>query len=268
MISLKKLVEYFKEEADSIKINEICEMEIIALKLINYNLAFQTPFSFMELFLINGIIFNEDRINSDLSFDIYELVNETLENLMVNSNEYFKYNFFYLCCSIIVHVREKYRIDKWPRTLEVTFGVNFEDFSDIYNIFFIKKNKSNNNSSHKNNIRSFYNADVINISNLKSMNNILSVLKIMKSVDKHKNPKENVNKLDLFNKKNDKEENSKEKINCNFKCNENIISSNKIKVGLKKKWNLGIIKSPDKLFSNKASSISSIITKLSEEKKI
>ena len=267
MISLKKLVEYFKEEADSIKINEICEMEIIALKLINYNLAFQTPFSFMELFLINGIIFNEDCINSDLSFDIYELVNETLENLMVNSNEYFKYNFFYLCCSIIVHVREKYRIDKWPRTLEVTFGVNFEDFSDIYNIFFIKKNKSNNNSSHKNNIRSFYNADVINISNLKSMNNILSVLKIMKSVDKHKNPKENVNKLDLFNKKNDKEENSKEKINCNFKCNENIISSNKIKVGLKKKWNLGIIKSPDKLFSNKASSISSIITKLSEEKK-
>ena len=262
MISLKKFVQYFEEETENIKISEICEMEIIALQLINYNLTFQTPFSFMELFLINGIIFNEDNINSDLSFDIYELVNETLENIMVNSNEYFKYNFFYLCCSIIVHAREKFRINRWPRALEITFGVNYEDFSYIYNNFFVKKNKSNNNSNHKNNIKSFYNADIINISNLKSMSNIISVLKIMRSADKYKIPKDKFNKIDLFNHKNDKEENCKDNINCN----ENIMSSNKIKVGLKKKWNVGAFKSPEKFISNK-NSLSSIIFKLNEEKK-
>ena len=147
----------------------------------------------MELFLINGIIFNEDCIHSDLSFNIYELVNETLENIMKTSNEYFKYNYFYLCCCIIMYVREKFKISRWPMALEITFDVNYSQFSDIYNIFFIKNNKNNNNNScNKNNIKSFYNAEIINIGNLKSMSNIISVLKIMKSADKYRKNKDKI----------------------------------------------------------------------------
>jgi hypothetical protein len=192
----------FEEKDENITFNNVYEMEIIALQLIDYNLSFQTPFSFMELFLINGIIFNEDCINGDMSFSIYESVNETLENIMVNSNEYFKYNYFYLCCSIITYVREKYNINRWPKALEINFDVNYEQFSYIYNIFCLKRNNNNNNnnnyySNNKNNIKKSYNSDIINISNLKGMNNIINVLKIMKSADKYKKNKDTVNKLDL-----------------------------------------------------------------------
>ena len=267
MISLKKFIKNFEERDERIKFNEVCEMEIIALQIINYNLTFQTPFSFMELFLINGIIFNEDCIHSDLSFNIYELVNETLENIMESSNEYFKYNYFYLCCCVIMYVREKFKISRWPRALEITFDVNYSQFSDIYNIFFIKKNKNNNNnnnSSNKNNIKSFYNADIINIGNLKSMSNILSVLKIMKSADKYRKNKDKINKIDLFNNKNNEEEKCEDKNNNNNLIN--INSSNKIKVGLKKRWNFTSFKSPEKPIGNKTS-ITSILTKLNEENK-
>ena len=257
MISLKKLMKYFNEEnVNDININEICEMEIIALQLIDYNLSFQTPFSFIELFLINGIIFNEDYINSDLSFNIYELVNETLENIMETSNEYFKYNYFYLCCCVIMYVREKFKINGWPKALEITFGVKIENFYDIYNILFIKKN-------NKNIIKNFYNADIINIGNLKSMSNIISVLKIMKSADKYRKTKDKLNnKLDIFYNDNDNE-NKEEEYKEN---NSNMNPTNKIKVGLKKKWNLAKFKSPGKLMVNKTS-ISSILIKLNEENK-
>ena len=266
MLSLKKFVKNFEEGKEKIIFENICEMEIIALQLINYNLTFQTPFSFLELFLINGIIFNEDCIHSDLSFDVYDLANETLEKIMKVSNEYFKYNYFYLSCSVIMFVRERFKINRWPKALEITFDVNYEEFYDIYNIFFTKNNKSKNinNINNKINIKSFYNADIINISNLKNMSNIISVLKIMKSADKYKKAKDQINKLDLFNKKEEKEENFS--INNNNDSNININSINRIKVGLKKNWNTDYFKSPGKLILNKSSK-SSILAKMNQENK-
>ena len=268
MISLKKFVKNFEERNENITFNEVCEMEIVALQLINYNLTFQTPFSYMELFLINGIIFNDDYISSELSFNLYELVNETLENIMVTSNDYFKYNYFYLCCSTIMYIRDKFKIVRWPKALEITFGAYYEQFYDIYNNFFSKNNKKDNtglnnyNNNNKNNIKSLYSSDIINLSNLKSMTSIISVLKIIKSADKYKRTKEKINKIELFNNKNDKEENCKDNNNNNI--NENY--SNKIKVGLKKKWNFSTFKSPGKFNISKAS-ISSVVGQLKEEKK-
>ena len=62
MISLKKITSFFEEDDEKLTGNEVLRIEIVALKLLDYNLTFQTPFSFMELFLINGIIFSEDYI--------------------------------------------------------------------------------------------------------------------------------------------------------------------------------------------------------------
>lgn len=265
MISLKTFVKKFEEGEENIIFNEVCEMEIMALQLIDYNLTFQNPFSFMELFLLNGIIFNEDYINSDLSFKIYDLVNETLEKIMEKSNEYFKYNFFHLCCSIVMHIREKFRLIRWPKPLEINFDVNQEQFSDIYQIFFTKNNNCNNN------IKSFYNADIINISNLKSMSNIINVLKIMKSADKFRKNKEKGNQLNFFINKGNKD--NKEEENCkdckDYKDNKNNgldNNSSKIKVGMRKKKNLVIFKSPAKITMAK-NSILSILSKISEENK-
>ena len=265
-ISLKKFVKYFEESDENITFNNVYEMEIVALKLINYNLTFQTPFSFLELFLINGIIFSEDYIYSDLSFKIYELANKTLENIMLNSNEYFNYNYFYLCCSVVMHVREKFKINKWPKPLEITFEVKHEKFNEIYNIFFSKNNKNeneNNKSKNKNKIKNIYNFDLINISNLKSMSNIISVLKIIKSADKYRKSNDKLNKMESHNiiSNNEKEENSKDNINNNSSCNT-------IKVGLKKKWNFSSFKSPGKANETKVTvTASTVLTKLNEENK-
>ena len=236
--SLKQFMQIFEDKDANFTLNEIYEMEILALQLIEYNLTFQTPFSFMELFLLNGIVFNEDYICSELSLNIYELVNETLENIMVNSNEYFKCNYFYLCCSIIMYVREKFNINRWPKALEIKFDVNYQQFSDIYNYFFLK-NKNNNyyfNNKSKNN-----RFDIINISNLKSMSNIINVLKIMKTAARYRKIKGKINKFELLS--NNKEEICKGNKNNNM----NLRALNKTKIEQNKNNNLGFFKSPGNL---------------------
>ena len=257
MISLKKFVKNFEEKNEKISFNDVCEMEIVALQLLNYNLTFLTPFSFMELFLLNGIIFSDDHINNDLSFNIYELVNETLENIMVTSNEYFKYNYFYLCCSTVMYVREKFKIVRWPKALEIAFKVRSNYFYDIYNHFYAKNNKK----VHQNNIKNALSSNVVNISNLKSVANIISVLKIMKSADKNKKAKGTIDESDLFRRIKGKEDISKDKNNNNAFNNFSGI----IKVGLNKNLNLNNFKSPGKNNVNKSSVIPPSKKALNEE---
>ena len=266
MIKAKKILKVF-DDLD-ITLDELHEMEVLALKLIDYELTFQTPYSFMELFLMNGIIFNEDYLQSDSSFIIYELAIETVENIMENSNEYFKYNYFYLCCSIVSYVREKFKINKWPKIFEINFGIKFDEFVDVYNIFFPKNSeKVENNKSCKKNVRYFYNSDFINIKNLKSINNIINVLKIMKSADKVKRVKEKYNRIDLFTNFNNNEnlnENHQQHINDNINTNSN--SQNKRKVGLKKNFTLISYKSPEKTKRTRTKTlVSSLISKFNGE---
>ena len=272
MIRMKKLLQNL-DDLD-ITLQDLYEMEISALKLIDYDLSFHTPYSFMELFLINGIIFNEDYLQLDASFKIYDLAKETIENIMEMSNDYFKYNYFYLCCCIISYVRDTIHINKWPKVFEINFGIKFDNFSDVYNIFFQKNNneKIENNMNIKINKRNFYNSDIINIKNLKSINNIINVLKIMKSADKIKRVKEKINKIDLVNNNNNNNINNnipnENKIepynNNNIQANSNSNSANKIKVSLKKNHNALSFKSPEKAKISK-SSIPYLISKLNEE---
>ena len=266
MIRLKKLLQNF-DDLD-ITLQDLYEMEIYALKLIDYDLSFHTPYSFMELFLINGIIFNEDYLQLDASFKIYDLAKETIENIMEVSNDYFKYNYFYLCCCIISYVRDTIHINKWPKVFEINFGIKLDEFLDVYNVFFQKNSneKIEKNTNIKINKRNFYNSDIININNLKSINNIINVLKIMKSADKIKRVKEKINKIDLINSNyNIPNENKIEPYkNDNMQVNSNSNSANKIKVGLKKNWNVISFKSPEKSNISK-SSIPYLISKLNEE---
>ena len=168
MTRLKKILEYFGDI--DIHLKDIYEMEIFILKLIDYELSFQTPLSYLELLLINGIVFSEDYLQSDSSFNIYELCKEILENIMERSNEYFKYDYFYLSCSIISFVRDKAKINKWPKALEFNFGTKFEEFYDVYKIFFQKNNEKVENSKFTRSKKS--NSDIINIKNLKNIKSL------------------------------------------------------------------------------------------------
>ena len=262
MMRLKKILEYF-DEID-INLKNIYKMEIFILKLINYELSFQTPLSFLELLLINGIIFSEDYLQSDTSFNVYELSKESLENIMEKSNEYFKYDYFYLSCSIISFVRDKIKINKWPKALEFNFGIKFEEFYDIYRIFFLKNNEKENLKYSRSKERNFHNSDIINIKNLKSINNIINVLKIIKSPEKIKKVKEKISKNDFINNFS-----SEKRIENQYQYTNNDIapsssSLNKIKVGLKKNWNVSSFKFHERTNKTK-SAISSMISKVNEE---
>ena len=263
MIRTKKIIENFVDFDFALK--DLYEIEIISLKLIDYDLNLQTPYSFLEIFLINGIVFNDDYLHSDDSFKIYDFAKETLENIMEISNEYFKCNYFYLCCSIISFVRDKIKINKWPKALDINFGIKYEEFDEVYKKFFKNSNEKNeNNIINKINERNFYNSDIINIQNLKSINNIINVLKIMKSRDKFKKMKEKINKNDLIQNYNNDNRNDKHQQSINNNIGTNSGSVNKIKVGLKKNWNESSFKSPEKTTISKCT-LSSLISSLNEE---
>ena len=153
MITSKKYKNIFKNKYYSSK--EIKEIEILCLQLINYNLNLPCPISFMEIMLLNRIISYQDDIKKDSKKRIYNLIMNTMEKILCESNEYIKYNPLNLCCCIIYYTREILGIEKWPRILSNLFNTNFNSFEIIYNEYFKiykhKDNIRNNNYDSSNN---------------------------------------------------------------------------------------------------------------------
>ena len=120
---------------DNFALKNINEIEIKCLKLIDYFLNYASPISFMEIIFINGIIFSNDKIKEGDSGQIYDLVIEIIEKIMLISNEYIKYNPLCLCSSIVSFAREIYNLESWPQILTQAFGVTFCSFKNIYEEF-------------------------------------------------------------------------------------------------------------------------------------
>ena len=143
--TIKNFSRIFQNE--NITSKDFNEIEINCLKLIDYYLSYASPISFMDIFFLNGIIFSNDKIETEESGRIYELVIDIIEKMMIISNEYIKYNPLCLCSSIVSLAREIYHLEKWPPILTQAFGVNFNAFENIYNefhdIIIPKKNKEN-----------------------------------------------------------------------------------------------------------------------------
>ena len=172
-------------EKNNFTLNQLQEIEVSCLKLINYYMNFPTPLSFMELLLLNGVVFNTDNIKNEISHKIYNMILIILEKIMFMSNEYTKYNPLYLCCCIVAYCREYYEIERWPKILAKVFNVNQKHFENIYNEFFLSYNhhyvksvtindkflnkKSEKNISYKNNQEK--NTNDININNINKNNN-------------------------------------------------------------------------------------------------
>ena len=73
---------------------------------------------FLEFFLINGIIFSTDFIKHDNYNKIYHQLEKILENIMEESNNYLKFNFFYLAFAIVSSAREIFELKKLPLPLK------------------------------------------------------------------------------------------------------------------------------------------------------
>ena len=89
MVCMKKYKTIFNNKYYSTK--EVTQLEILCLMLTNYDLNLPTPSSFMEIFLLNKIIFYMDYAKKETRRNIYNLIMNTLENILFESNEYIKY---------------------------------------------------------------------------------------------------------------------------------------------------------------------------------
>ena len=122
IIAMKKYRSVFKNKYYSSR--DIKEIEFLCLHLCDYNLLFPSPIAFMEVFLLNRIISYQDDIKKESKKRINNLIMNTLEKIMFESNEYIKYNPLYLCCCIIYYIREMFGLEKWPRILANLFNTN------------------------------------------------------------------------------------------------------------------------------------------------
>lgn len=176
MITMKKYKTIFKNKYYSSK--EIREIEVLCLKLLNYNLTFPSPISFFEIIILNRSIFCMDDIKRETRHQIYNVIIDIMEKIFCESNKYIKYNPLHLCCCILYYSREKVGLEKWPRILTKLFNTNYKSFEMIYNEYFkiykykkINKNNfdsSNNNSTNIDSHRNYSNSngkDKINIKN-------------------------------------------------------------------------------------------------------
>ena len=187
MFSMKKFLQFYGEQVYSL--SEIIDIERKALQTINYFLNFTTPMCFLEFFLINGIIYNTDGLNKDNYAKIYIETENILKNIMEESNNYLKFNFFYLTCAVVAYCREIFNLEKWPKTLEKVFSVNYYYFKNEYTFFFgkiinasigrIYDNKTFNSNGNediiidgKNNILLL---DIDNLENNNSINSLNSI---------------------------------------------------------------------------------------------
>ena len=178
MFSFKKFLMLYGEKVYSLK--EMISIERRALKTINYFLNFTTPMCFLELFLLNGIIYNIDNVDKNDYSKIYFEIEDILEKIMEESIIYLKYNFFYLACAIVSYCREKYHLEKWPKMLKKVFGVDFYFFQNEYK-FLVDKNNTTyinqNNCNNKSFSQKTFNSNIKRNLILKGNNSVFLDLK-------------------------------------------------------------------------------------------
>ena len=134
---------------------ELTLLEIKCLKMINYQFNVIQPIFFLDLLFLNGIVFSTDNITKEDVSKIYNYTLKFLEYFMGINNNYIKYHPLIFCCVTIAICRKKFNLEKWPEILAKTFQINFEDFDEIYTLFYsyckdikindekkVKKNKS------------------------------------------------------------------------------------------------------------------------------
>jgi hypothetical protein len=192
MFSMKKFSKFYGEHIYTL--TKIIDIERKALKTIDYYLNITTPMCFMEFFLLNGIIYNTDYLNLNEYSKIYYQTENILKNIMVESNNYLKYNFFYLACSVVAYCRQMFNLEKWPNMLNKVFNIKFNNFQNEYNAFF--NDNDNNKYNHKKYNHKTYSENKKNLLFQGNNNNNIFLLNI-KNIDN--NDLSNSKKYNFFN---------------------------------------------------------------------
>ena len=160
MFSMKKFLKFYGEQ--NYTLNDIIEIERKTLKIVHYFLNYTTPMCFLEFFILNGIIYNVDNLSQNDYHKIYAKTENVLEKIMEESNNYLKYNFFYLACSVVSYCRHIFHLEKWPFMLKRVFSIDFSNFQNIYNIFFSFREREKEIKTYNNNMKNGYNCTTYN----------------------------------------------------------------------------------------------------------
>ena len=147
--------------------HEIIKLEVLCLKLINYCLTRPSVINFIELFITVGILYDSDLNNNSTNSNnnyndtfnhLYYLIFKNLDFIVLYSNEYIKYNPFYLSCFIIGLSRNILNMEKYPKQFSKFFKLTKANFNEIYNELWQKlKNILNNkNKDKRNNTKNNY----------------------------------------------------------------------------------------------------------------
>ena len=187
MFSMKKFLRLYGEQVYTL--SDIIDIERKALITINHFLNFTTPMCFLEFFLINGIIYNIDNLSKDNYSKIYVEIEKILQNIMEESNNYLKYNFFHLACAIVAFCRENFNLEKWPKTLQKVFSVDFNLFQNEFKCFFAKK--ENNNRIYDNRTYNYSNKK----KNINGNNNNIFLLNFENLENDNDNNSNNINSI-------------------------------------------------------------------------
>jgi len=191
MVSIKKYLNIYDNKIYTLE--HLIKIERICLHLANYCLNYYDPMCFLELFFINGIIFSTDSIKKDNFSKINHKVEQILEKIMEESNNYLKYNFCYLICSIVALVREKYELEKWPYPLQKKFDIDFDNFKKEYDSLFNKENKYTDNNKEII-IKGNNNTILLNFPNNKNNNTNYAILsKSTSNFNLYQNSSHNLN---------------------------------------------------------------------------
>ena len=137
----------------NLSINEIKKIEIFCLNKLDYNLSFPQPINFLDIFLLNGIIFNNDEKNNNkISSTIYLFPFTIYEKIILINADYFQFHPFYFVCAIVAYSRFFYGLEKWNEIFVSVFKINLKDFEEVF--FFINdliKNDENKENINSNN---------------------------------------------------------------------------------------------------------------------
>ena len=118
-------------------LKEINKIEILSLKLIEYNILQPNPAYYLD-FLYNNIFIINNCKNTNY---IAKLNISFLKSIMCFSNNYMKYHPFYLSCFIIKYCFEQNKIDGFQKTMFDLFDMNMRIFRNTYEEFL--KNNTN-----------------------------------------------------------------------------------------------------------------------------
>ena len=117
-------------------LNKLINIELICLKALNYDLCIIDPYIFINIILINGILFNTDAEIGQLNPSIYHCPFKIYDKIITENNDYYQYHPFYLAFACVSFSRKLYQLNNWDIVFTEVFNITFNDIEDIYNFIY------------------------------------------------------------------------------------------------------------------------------------